>query len=323
MAGERTLPGISLTGFWNAGDNTWKAGMDENLRKLSVLVQLRVISRTTWPPDTNSSNSPGVANGDIYIVPAGDSNSAQTSNSDDDFGDIAVHDNGSWVYYTPLNGFLAYVIDEGAYYRYNGSAWVQFGGDATAIAYNSGDTGDSNSTQTNVAAALDDLYQRVRNVAGGVVAASTVSYNSTTDSNSAPVNVQEALDDVYSTLNVIEDQVGGITFQSITAGLTLTAADNKKFYLAGEDSNSPAFIDIGVPEDALEDLPDGFTVSVCQRANSQVRFVAIEDSNSPAAAVLIYPADMQPQTRGLNSVITLLKTNVANEWLVFGDLEPV
>lgn len=168
MAGERTLPGISLTGYWNAGDNTWKAGMDENLRKLSVLVQLRVLSRTIWP-GFEDSNSPGVADGDIYIVPATDSNSQQDSNSVPAHGYIAVHDDGSWVYYAPLEGFIAYVIDEAAYYRFDGSAWVAFGagGDASSISYNSGDTGDSNSVQTNVADALDDLYARIRDVSGG------------------------------------------------------------------------------------------------------------------------------------------------------------
>ena len=37
---ERTLPGLGLTGFWDLGANNWKGGMDLNLRKLSLLVQL-------------------------------------------------------------------------------------------------------------------------------------------------------------------------------------------------------------------------------------------------------------------------------------------
>jgi len=326
MAGERTLPGISLTGFWNAGDNTWKAGNDANLLKLSVLVQLRVLSRVIFPPADNS-NSLGVANGDIYIVPVNDSNSMQSSNSVPRHNDIAVFDNGAWVYYTPLNGFRAYVIDESAYYKFNGTTWVADGGSALNIAYNSGTSGDSNSTETNVADALDDLYERVRNVSAGIIDASTVNYNSGDggDSNSTETTVQGALDDIYGRVRAVEGAAGGITFVVLaSAAITLTAADDKKFYMVEDDSNSAGFCTIGIPADSLEDLPDGFTVSAVQiGAGNQVTFAEIQDSNSPDDLVLIYPADMQPRTRGQNSVITALKTSVANRWLVFGDLEPV
>lgn len=203
MAGERTLPGISLTGYWDAGDNTWKPGMDENLRKLSVLVQLRVLSRTVWPP-ADDSNSAAVANGDIYIVPAGDSNSMQSSNSDDDFNDIAVFDNGGWVYYTPLEGFHAYVIDEDLDYVFKNGSWVPLATIADFVFYNS--TTDSNSTATNVAQALDDLYQRIFNISAGIVDASTVQYGEA-DSNSVStdvVTVKDALDEIFERISPLE-----------------------------------------------------------------------------------------------------------------------
>ena len=52
---ERTLPGLGLTGFWDLGANNWKGGMDLNLRKLSLLVQLSVLSMTTALPSTGCS----------------------------------------------------------------------------------------------------------------------------------------------------------------------------------------------------------------------------------------------------------------------------
>lgn len=329
MAGERTLPGISLTGYWNSGDNTWKAGMDENLRKLSVLVQLRVLSRVT-PLPFDDSNSSGVANGDIYIMPASDSNSFQSSNSSPLHGDIAVFDDGAWVFFTPLAGFRAYVIDESTYYRYTGSAWVADGGNATAVSYDAGDTGDSNSTATTVAAALDDLYARIRAVSAGAVDATTVSYNSTADSNSADTTVQEALDTVFHGLINHEDRIAtleaasGTTFSSlIVADFTITAADDKKVFKIGESSNSPASIFARIPEDALEDLPDGFTCSFVQIASSQLEITVAEDSNSPGSLTLIYPSDMLAKTRVQGSVISILKTDDANTWVIFGDMEPV
>lgn len=324
MAGERTLPGISLTAFWNEGDDTWKAGMDENLRKLSVFVQLRVLSRVVFP-GFEDSNSAGVANGDIYLVPNSDSNSQQNSNSTPLQDWIAVHDNGSWVYYQPLEGFRAYVIDEDLFYVYKNGDWVPDGGDATAITYNSGSSGDSNSTATSVAEALDDLYKRIRDISVGAVDAYTIPYASQDggDSNSVESTVGDALDDLYSSVNTLQTQIGGITFEAITASLTLDATDDKKWFLASDSSNSPAFIDIGVPADSLLDLPDGFTVSVTQLNDSQVRFIAVEDSNSPDDVTFIYPADMQPQTRGARSTISIVKTNVANTWIIFGDTEAV
>jgi len=327
MAGERTLPGLGLTAFWNAGDNTWKPGNDENMRKLSAVVQLRVLSRTIWPPSTDDSNSAAVANGDMYIVPASDSNSLQDSNSDDAFGDIAVHDNGNWVFYTPQSGWIAYVVDEAQHFKFEGGQWVQMGGSAENIAYSSGDGGDSNSTETSVAGALDDLYERVRNVSAGIVDATTVSYNSADggDSNSTATTVQEALDDLYGITNLLSDQLDAldstITFENRTAGKTLTAADNKHFYLHDDDSNSGDFALYGLPADSLEDLPDGFTVSWTQIGNTQVELVAAEDSNSPDDVTMIYPIDRVARTRGPGSTITALKTSTANRWVIFGDLE--
>lgn len=129
MSGERILPGIGLTGFWNLGDNSWKPGMDANLRMLSAIVQLRVLSRTT-PFPFDDSNSAAFADGDIYIVPIHDSNSLQDSNSTQGHNYIAVHDAGDWYYFAPKSGWIAYVVDEDKHYTFTqGGAWRPLDGD--------------------------------------------------------------------------------------------------------------------------------------------------------------------------------------------------
>ena len=110
MTGERNLPGLGLFGFWTLGSG-YKAGMDTNLLALSTLTQLRAKSRVT--------TLPGVpANGDIYIVPSGAGSNPNQ---------IAVRDNGAWVYYIAAEGYAAYVDDEDSYVRWTGTEWVGMG----------------------------------------------------------------------------------------------------------------------------------------------------------------------------------------------------
>lgn len=173
MSGERTLPGLGLTGFWTAGDNSWKPGMDANLRVLSAVVQLRAKSRVS-PFPFDDSNSTAFVDGDIYIVPASDSNSLQDSNSNPHHNYIAIHDAGDWIYVAPQTGWIAYIVDEDIHISFGASGWEELAGggaggsvDATDVTYSSEDGGDSNSTQINVQDALDDLYERVRAAGGG------------------------------------------------------------------------------------------------------------------------------------------------------------
>jgi hypothetical protein len=105
---ERTLPGLGLTGFWDLGFDGWKDPMDVNLRLLSALVQPRAISRTTALPGSPT-------NGDIYIVPDGAGSNPN---------EIAIRDNGAWVYVVPAEGFTAYVADANENVQFNGTDWV-------------------------------------------------------------------------------------------------------------------------------------------------------------------------------------------------------
>jgi len=151
----RTLPGLNLRAFYSLGESGWNTTLDEDLRKLSALVPAVVLSRVTSLPDTP-------ANGDIHILTAEDSNSGPA-------GSIIYYENGAWVYFTPSEGWEYYSIADAGKYRYTGGTWIALGGDsidALDVTYSSGTTGDSNSTEVNVADALDDLYERVRGVGG-------------------------------------------------------------------------------------------------------------------------------------------------------------
>lgn len=121
----RTLPGLGLRGFWAYEEDNWNGdpGMDGNLRKLSALAQLSVIDQDlTVPPGSPTD-------GDIYIV--GQSATSGWASQD---GKIAVRDNGAWVFLDALTGLIAYVEDEGAYYRYD-SGWFPLAQAYTFSAY--------------------------------------------------------------------------------------------------------------------------------------------------------------------------------------------
>ena len=107
MAGERALPGLGLTGFWDYGSDLWDTGMNENLRRLSVLCQGAVLDSVASEPATP-------ADGDIYLLTGG-----ANANS------LAVRDNGVWVYYAPSAGWLIYDRTAGQFLQFDGTSWSQ------------------------------------------------------------------------------------------------------------------------------------------------------------------------------------------------------
>lgn len=108
MAGERTLPGLGLTGFWTYGSDNWKDQNDANLRMLSAVAQLAVISQVAAEP-----GSP--ADGDMHLLTG-------TAN----INKIAVRDNGAWVYLTPIEGWLCWDKATDVFLFWTSSAWVQY-----------------------------------------------------------------------------------------------------------------------------------------------------------------------------------------------------
>lgn len=84
-----------------------------SLQTLDALVQGSVIDKDlTAPPG-------GESNGDTYIV--GPSATGDWSGHDDD---IAFYNNGAYSYFTPVEGWMIYVQDEGYLYVFDGSSWV-------------------------------------------------------------------------------------------------------------------------------------------------------------------------------------------------------
>ena len=103
---SRTLPGLGLNSDWSLGENGWKEGMDANLLALSTLVNLAVADRV-------SSLPVDAANGARYIVTAG----VNTNK-------IALRDKGAWVFFTPLEGWTAYVNSTDNPVYFDGATWV-------------------------------------------------------------------------------------------------------------------------------------------------------------------------------------------------------
>lgn len=86
--------------------------VNEALKLLDAIVQAGVIDKDlTAPPG-------GESEGDIYIV--GASATGAWAGQDDD---LAIYQDGAWVFVTPLNGFIAFVADESTLYVYD-SGWT-------------------------------------------------------------------------------------------------------------------------------------------------------------------------------------------------------
>jgi hypothetical protein len=104
MSGERQLPGMGLYAFWNYASDAWGTRMDSNLRELSTVAQLGVLGRVAALP-----GSP--AQGDIYLLTTDDT--------------INCRDNGVWVTFTPLAGWVCYVIDEDLMLYFDSTDWTE------------------------------------------------------------------------------------------------------------------------------------------------------------------------------------------------------
>lgn len=120
MAGERTLPGLGLTGFWDIGTN-YKPGMDANLLRLSFSVQPYVL-------DSIADDPVSPVDGDIYRATGNWTSAAATT------GQIAVRDNGAWVAFSPVEGWTFFDRANDQTVRYDGAAWIEWQGGAFTAA---------------------------------------------------------------------------------------------------------------------------------------------------------------------------------------------
>lgn len=90
---------------------------NEAIRALDCLVQLSVESRTlTVPP-------PAPADGDRFLIAASPTG-AWSGHADK----IAAFQDGTWAFYGPKEGWIAWVADEGALVIYAAGAWSPFAG---------------------------------------------------------------------------------------------------------------------------------------------------------------------------------------------------
>jgi hypothetical protein len=85
---------------------------NEGLAILDALVMPSVLSATTTAPPLSPSE------GDAYIVPPG-ATGAWASHD----GDLTEYQNAAWAFFTPTEGWSAWVIDESARYVFAPAAW--------------------------------------------------------------------------------------------------------------------------------------------------------------------------------------------------------
>lgn len=109
MAGQRSLPGLGLKGFWDLGDNTYKTGVDANMRTVSALVQPFI--------DSIRSTAPGSpADGDIHLATAIWGGASAN--------DIVLRDDGNWIPITPGAGWKVFNRDTGVDMLFDGTNWI-------------------------------------------------------------------------------------------------------------------------------------------------------------------------------------------------------
>ena len=86
--------------------------VNEALGRLDAAVQLSVLTR--------GDNTPPVTpvEGDVYLVAPGGVNAWAGQD-----GNVAVYQNGGWIFLVPRIGWLAYVVDEGVRIAFDGADW--------------------------------------------------------------------------------------------------------------------------------------------------------------------------------------------------------
>lgn len=100
------LPNIGITGNFTTGEDNWGTAMNDNLLKISSLVQCSVIQTLSTKP---SSPLEGV-----YLL-----SNTETTNPNS----IATFLSGVWHHYQPIAGWLIFDINEEVFKYYDGSSW--------------------------------------------------------------------------------------------------------------------------------------------------------------------------------------------------------
>ncbi len=90
---------------------------NEAIRALDAVVQLSVLDQSLTSPPVSP------AEGDRYIVASG-----ATGDWLGEDNNIAAYQDGTWMFYVPIEGWVAWVADEDKLYAWDGAAWVVAGG---------------------------------------------------------------------------------------------------------------------------------------------------------------------------------------------------
>lgn len=141
---SRSLPNLGLVAFFDLGEDGWDDDMSLNLLKLSVLTQGTVLEKVAAEPGSPTD-------GDVVIL---DETHATHPN------EIAIRDDGAWVYVEPHLGWLLYNQDQGYYEKFDGTVWAELEtGGGTSLAVVTTISGSSH----NLLASEAGLYLRFTN----------------------------------------------------------------------------------------------------------------------------------------------------------------
>ena len=116
-----TSPNLQLA-YLMAAQSQKHVTYNEAMRALDALVQQMVLDQDLADPPASP------ADGDRYIVAASPTGAwvGQT-------GRIAAYQDGAWQFYTPREGWLAWVADEDLLYVHDGTDWGVLSGGGAAL----------------------------------------------------------------------------------------------------------------------------------------------------------------------------------------------
>ena len=110
MAGERTLPGAGLYGYWTLGSNGYKPQMDENLLRISALLQAGINSVEDAEPGAPVNGTMFIAGLEWVGVAAANS--------------LVLRENDLWYEMVPGEGWEVYNKDTDLRLRFDGTDWA-------------------------------------------------------------------------------------------------------------------------------------------------------------------------------------------------------
>lgn len=111
------LANVGLFEGWAALEDGWGDQMNANLRAVDLLLQARVIARDLATPPATPTN------GDAYVVPTGASG-AWAGQATKIARWCSTLSTPAWEFYTPKTGWVVWVINDAAPYRFSAGAWA-------------------------------------------------------------------------------------------------------------------------------------------------------------------------------------------------------